>query len=379
MTRTKQVLCVLPVGEQGGAESLFYDILRLIDKEKFSPTVFFLRDGPFVDEVRALGVRTFVEPITRLGDPVNFVATVLEIKRLISMTETAVVFSSLGYAHLYGGLAASLARVPALWWQHGIASGENLIDRLASKVPARLVIASSRAAAEAHCRVFDTKDTPVRAVYPGVRVGRFQTPALDLIEKVKREFALDQATAVVTTIARLQPGKGQNVFIQAAKLVNEVMPDVKYLIVGSEMFGLDVGYSSLLKKSVIDLGLEGDVVFTGFRSDIPEILAASDVAVHAATLPESFGLALCEAMAAGKPVIATSVGGPSEVVVDEETGYVVPPNDASALAEAILRLLTQPAQLREMGEASRRRVREHFDIQRTVFEVERILEEVIVD
>jgi glycosyltransferase involved in cell wall biosynthesis len=375
MAPIKQVLVVLPVGERGGAESLFYDILRLLDKERFAPTVFFLRDGPFVDEVRELGVRTFVEPITRLGDPINFVATVLEIKRIIAMTETALVFSSLGYAHLYGGLAASLAHVPAVWWQHGIASSENLIDRLASKIPARLVIASSRAAAAAHCRVFGGSDQSVRTVYPGVPIEQFQCPQLQRLERIRHELGLDQAAAVVATVGRLQPGKGQDVFIQAAKLVSEAMPGVKYLVIGREMFGLDVGYSSLLKRSVIDLGLESDIVFTGFRDDIPELLAVTDMVVHAATMPESFGLALCEAMAAGKPVVATDVGGPSEVVVDGETGYVVTPNDAGALAEAMLKLLKGPTRLLEMGEAARRRVRERFDIQRTVSEVEQILEE----
>jgi len=266
--------------------------------------------------------------------------------------------------------------VPAIWWQHGIAARENRIDALASRIPARLVITSSRAAAYAHVNAYAVNEAKVKVIYPGVPLEKFLCINPARVEQIRAELNLSGARAVISAIGRLEPGKGQDDFIRAARIVSERLPGVKFMIIGSEIFGMNKGYLSYLRRLIIDGRLERDVIFTGFRRDIPELLAATHLVVHAATAPESFGLSLCEAMAAGRPVITTDVGGPREIVVDGATGYIVPPRAPDRVAEAVVRLLADPIRLKEMGQAARRRVEEHFDIRRTVIEVEKVLEEV---
>lgn len=372
----RRVLLLLPVAERGGAESLWLELLGRYDRQRMSLSVVFLRDGPFVEEVKRLGVETFLHPITRLGDPVNYSRTVREIMKISQKTRAEVIFSSLGYGHVYGGMAAWLRKQPSLWWQHGIATPNNIIDRWASRIPAKLVIASSEAAATAHRRAFMTKSEKVRVIYPGVDVERFATPDAASALDLRRQWGIEPTSPIVTTIGRLEPGKGQDDFLRAARIVIQTCRNVKFLVVGSEMFGMNRGYKDELQRMSVDLGIQSNVVFTGFRRDIPEVLAVSDIVVQPALYPESFGLVLVEAAAAGRPVIATDVGGPREVIDHGRTGLLLPPGEPERLARAICDLLNNPDRRREMGFAAARRARERFDIRRTVDEIHNVIEEI---
>ncbi len=379
MRRPSSIIFVLPVGERGGAESVFFDIVRGLDRARFAPSVVFLRDGPFVREVQEAGIPVHLQPITRLRDPFNYGRTVEALRRVLLRQEARLVVSSHGYGHLYGGTAAWLARRPAVWWQHGIASAEHHLDRVAVRIPARGILVSSFAAAEAHRRVFGSSGAPLRVIHPGVDVERFRSPNPERLARIREEWHVDRFRYLVSAIGRLEPGKGYDCFLHAARLLGAQMPEVGFLIVGEEMGGTRSGYAASLRELVAALGLGERVIFAGFRREIPEVLAMSDLLVHAATRPESFGVVLCEAMAAGRPVIATDLGGAREIVVPGETGLLVPPGDPIALAEAMGLLLRDGARRRMMGEAARARVLVSFNARRMVARFERFLDELLVE
>ena len=117
-------------------------------------------------------------------------------------------------------------------------------------------------------------------------------------------------------------------------------------------------------------------LFTGIRSDIPRILAASNVLVLPSATPEPFGLTVVEAMAAGCPVVATAAGGPLESVVDGVTGWLVPPNDPQAMAQKIRRALDHPEEARAMGARGRQRAQAHFGVDRYAREMGDLFREV---
>jgi len=119
------------------------------------------------------------------------------------------------------------------------------------------------------------------------------------------------------------------------------------------------------------------VEISGYRSDVPDILAASDICVLPSTLPDSFPTVVLEAMAAGKPVVATNWGGSREMVVDGETGYLVPVDDASVMADRLRLLAEYPDLRRQMGEAGQRRAEELFTRERMVREFWTLMEEVV--
>jgi glycosyltransferase involved in cell wall biosynthesis len=162
---------------------------------------------------------------------------------------------------------------------------------------------------------------------------------------------------VLGTVANLFSRKGYDVMLQALPTIVAAFPSVHYLIVGSG----DAAYEESIRSLVKTLGQESHVQFAGFQDSVYPYLAAMDVYVHPA-LMEGFGIAVLEAMAMRKPVVATTTGGLPEIVQDGETGLLVPPGNQDALAQAVKRLLRDPALCRKLGDAGRDRVASMFTV-----------------
>jgi glycosyltransferase involved in cell wall biosynthesis len=185
----------------------------------------------------------------------------------------------------------------------------------------------------------------VLSIPPGVDTERFH-PGIRA-EGVRAELKVGGTvtTKVVGLIANVRGSKGHQHFLEAARHVLRFVPATRFLIVGE-----GVGFESICSR-VRDLGLEDAVVLTGFRRDIPEIIAACDVVAVPSIRSEGIPQVVLQAFAVRRPVVATAVGGIPEVVRDEETGLLVPPGDRAALALAILALLQFPARAARLAEA----------------------------
>lgn len=176
-------------------------------------------------------------------------------------------------------------------------------------------------------------------------------------------------------LGRLTPWKGHRTLLQAFAKVVAQRPEARLLVVGEVAFWADE-YGEELRALADRLDLNGRVIWAGFRADVPELLRLCEVLV----LPsrnEPFGRVLIEAMATAKPVVATNSGGAPEIVVPNETGLLVPPEDAQGLAEALVQLLSDAALRERLGAAGLARAREHFDVRRVVSQVEGIYEEML--
>ncbi|MGH7506551.1 MAG: glycosyltransferase family 4 protein, partial [Longimicrobiales bacterium] len=174
------------------------------------------------------------------------------------------------------------------------------------------------------------------------------------VSRVRAELGLAGDDILITNVGRLIPWKGQDYFIDALAEVVREEPRVKALLVG------DAGptrqsreFEESLRQRVADRQLQDHVIFTGFRADVPGVMAASDVVVHSSCDPEPFGRVIVEAMAARRPVVATAAGGVPEIVEDGRTGLLVPLRDARAMADAIRQLICNPEAARSMGERAR--------------------------
>jgi glycosyltransferase involved in cell wall biosynthesis len=240
-------------------------------------------------------------------------------------------------AALYGGLAGRMAGVPVIWHIRDRIAADYLprpavhaVRQLARILPSAVIVNS-----------YATADTLRRAG----RVTTLRGPVVHDPVAQRPQRGEEPDPAVVGIIGRLAPWKGQHVFLRAFALA---FPngEVTARIVGAPLFGED-DYLDQLHRLVDDLGLEGRVRFTGHVDDIWAELARMTVVVHASVVPEPFGQVVVEAMAAGRPVIATNVGGPAEVIRTGHTGLLVPPDDVSRLAAAMQRL-TDDAALRRM-------------------------------
>jgi glycosyltransferase involved in cell wall biosynthesis len=188
---------------------------------------------------------------------------------------------------------------------------------------------------------------------------------------IRADFGLAHDDVVISNVGRMDWWKGQDYFVQSMAAVVQRQPNAKALLVGGVDSSLrNVTYHGRVQAMVQELGLGRNVIFTGFRSDIPAIMAMSDLIVHSASEPEPFGRVVVEAMLAARPVVATAAGGVLDIVEDQVTGLTVPPKDAGAMAGAIEFLLQNPAVANRMGQRAEATARTRFSVEQHVAHVQ---------
>jgi glycosyltransferase involved in cell wall biosynthesis len=195
-------------------------------------------------------------------------------------------------------------------------------------------------------------------------------------DRVRRAWNVADDELLIGMVGRVTRWKGQAVFAEAAKRLLDRYPRLKFVAVGG-VFDTELFYIERFRQQVRDLGLDPSFVIEDFRPDMPDVFAALDVFVLPSTLPEPFGLVVIEAMASGKPVVATRPGGPSETVADGETGWLVPPSDSVALADALEKLVLDASARARMGAAGRKRACELFSMDRYVSDFEELYARVL--
>lgn len=168
---------------------------------------------------------------------------------------------------------------------------------------------------------------------------------------VREELDLREGEPVITLVGGLIAWKGQDVLLDAAPRILQRYPNAHILLVGAS-YGREDSFARLIERRVDEPQLAGRVRLLGGRQDIPDILSVSSVVIHASTLPEPFGRTFLEGMALGRPVIASKEGGPLDVIDDGVDGLLVPPRDPALLADAVLRLLDDPALAQRLAAAA---------------------------
>jgi glycosyltransferase involved in cell wall biosynthesis len=209
---------------------------------------------------------------------------------------------------------------------------------------------------------------PTRAitVHEGIDLERVEAapPA-----KLHEELWLPHHAPVVGNVAALVPHKGQRHLIEAAMIVLRQVPDARFVIAGEGEL------RESLERMIKENRLEKHVILAGFRPDVLSLHKAFDIFVMS-SVTEGLGTSLLDAMACGKPIVATTAGGIPEVVVDGETGFLVPPRDHRAMAEALVKLLKDPELRKKMGHAGLARARRKFSADRMVQETLKVYKRV---
>jgi glycosyltransferase involved in cell wall biosynthesis len=194
----------------------------------------------------------------------------------------------------------------------------------------------------------------VTSVPAGVDTSRFHAHVSG--QAVREELGLGSTVPLIGLVANVRGSKGHEVFLGAARVVLRALREARFLIVGD-----GIGFADVDRR-VRDMGLEGAVAMTGFRRDIPEVMAALDVLVLPSTRSEATSQVIPQALAVGTPVVASAIGGIPEIVRDGETGCLVPPGDAVALAESILMLLQDPVRASALARAGQALVHERYTV-----------------
>jgi glycosyltransferase involved in cell wall biosynthesis len=214
----------------------------------------------------------------------------------------------------------------------------------------------------------------VVTLFDGVDLDRFDPDRIDR-KAFRRELGLREDDLVIGIVGRFSPGKGHEEFIDAASMIHSLSPEIKFVVVGEPSHG-EEEYGKSIHERGKTLKDKGAMIFTGFRADIPEVMAALDILAFPSHA-EAFGDVLIEAMAMKVPIVSTNCDGVIEIVVDGETGIQVPSRDAHALSDALVRLIQDEHLRRSLGEAGRRRVENMFDLRQRTNALEKLYARVL--
>ena len=366
MTRVVYLITDLDIG---GAERSLFQLATRLPRDEFSIEVITLTGGGRVAKwLKEGGI-----PVTSLDIKRGWgLAAVFRLRRWLKNLRPDILHTFLFHANIMGRVAAaglgvgaviSSVRVAerrfkwhlALDWLSSplmnlevcVSEGVRRFTETRAKIPKRklTVIPNGVDLAE-----FEEKDlgAPIQATRTGRRPS-----------DIRSSLHLSPDAPLILTIGRLDRQKGISFFLQAAREILQEFPQARFLIVGR---GPDEGKLISLTRN---LGIKKAVRFLGFRDDVPEVLAAADIFVLA-SLWEGMPNVVLEAMASGKPVVGTQVEGTEELVIPGETGFLVPPADAKALARDICRLMRESDLARRMGQAARKRIQEHYTVQTMV-------------
>ena len=339
----------------GGLERILTDIARHHDSSESVPEFLAIREvGRFADEIRRTGCPVhLLQPAGRIG-------LIRQMVQLFRAGRFDVVHTHNTYPHLYASLAARLAGVPVVVnTRHGQRAGHGWKSRTQFRWASHLVdriIAVSDDAARLCVEADGVAARKVTRIWNGIDLSDFS-------------FTGPAVTPIAISVARLSAEKDFPTLLRAIALAIREVPDLQLKLVG------DGPERAKLEGLTRELGITSCVEFLGERTDVPNLLAQAGFFVSS-SLTEGISLTLLEAMAVGLPVVATAVGGNSEIVAEGVTGQLVPHANPEALARAIVNMCRTEDGWAALGQAGRDRVSEHFEVRRMVSDYERLYREL---
>lgn len=229
-----------------------------------------------------------------------------------------------------------------------------LASQVDRSTPKPIVVSESVAK---HWKKYLDDANPV-VIHNGIKV----KPFLDCTQDIRKELGISAQIKVVTMIGRINPGKGQLLFLDIAKKVIPQNSNTIFLMVGDPYPGYE-DIENEINDKISSENLDNHVINLGFREDIPQILKTTDIFVLPSILPDSFPTVVLEAMASEKPVIATKSGGASEMIVDGKTGYLINIGDTDEAASKVSRLCNDSELASNMGKAGRKRLLEEYSFE----------------
>lgn len=369
--RAKKILFVADDFSEGGAASVIFHLISGLDRDRFTPVLGCLDGvGELGEQLRSSGVRVeFLDRQPGLD------------KRLFKRIPDLMRKEKIDLVHAHGYTAFFYSALPALsiffrkilFTEHGrmppdfVRPKRVIVNKLVTPfIPD--VVAVSRSVQDSLVRYEKISKKRIKIIVNGIDLMRFQKDGNK--GSVRDELGIAPKEKVIAIIARLCDYKNHNNLIQSLAIANKKESRITLLIVGDGPMREELG---ILAER---LGVKDKIIFTGVRHDIPDILDAVEM-VALCSYYEGTSITILEAMAARLPVIASRIAGNPDVVMDQETGILVSPDDPDEIAEAIIRL-SGSAELRsQMGQAGYRRCMKHYSVERMVEEYESLYDQIL--
>lgn len=365
-----RVLHLITSFEIGGTERQAVELLNRLDGERYDVRLAVIRnEGPFYREIASRFPAVPEFPLTSFYNA-NAIKQLLRLRSFMRRERIDILHAHDFYSGLLGGAAARLAGVRVIACQRHL----KLSDRPAHKTGARIIHKLAH-------RILVNSDAIREGIVSGDRAGagkivvvrngisRANVSRAEARQQLVSELGTGRDAALIGMAARLQPVKGHRFFIEAAASVLREQPNAHFVLVGDGPLRREI------QDQVGVLGIAERVHMLGDRTDAGQLIPAFDLLVLP-SLHEGLPNAVMEAMSAGVPVVATAVGGTKELIIDGETGYLVPPGDSAALAERILFALDDP-NVSNLVAAAQARIASSFSMERMVGSVEQLYDELM--
>jgi glycosyltransferase involved in cell wall biosynthesis len=371
----RRILYIHGIEAIGGAERDLIALLGEVDRQQWEPHVICPGTGPFRNQINAIAVPTHALSLPPWRKPLAFFQRASSVRYL---------------GLLVNQLDPAVIHVNDIWWVphtiRAVARHSHISVPIVAHVrqeiePVKVrkygldcvdaVIAISRQVEQSLIEG-GVPSRQVRTIYSGIDLSEKRRTQND--QAVRNTINIPNGAVLLGTVANLFPRKGYEIMLKALPAIMRAVPNVHYLIVGSG----ETDYADRLKTISQDLGIGDRVHLVGFQELVQPFLAALDLYVHPA-LMEGFGIAVVEAMAMGKAVVATRVGGLPEVVTHGETGLLVSAGDAGELSRAVVELLQDRPRRERMGSMGVTRAREQFDLKGAVGGIEQVYRDVLAE
>jgi glycosyltransferase involved in cell wall biosynthesis len=326
--------------------------------------------GRFSEELGRLGSTPHVLGHVRLSRPHTMIRARRVLVDLLRRERFDVIVCHQPWSCVVFGSVVKNAGFPLVLWVHMAGEGRHWLERLARRTNPDLAICNSRFTAIAASKWLP--HAQIEHVY--CPVSQDPGDARGSRAQIRSVFGVYGDDMVIVQVSRLEAWKGQRVLISALSELRDLVGWTCW-IVGGPQRDEETAYLNDLKTLVHRGGLDNRVRFLGERADVPAVLRAADVFCQPNTSPEPFGLSLVEALLAGLPVVTSGIGGACEIV-DETCGLLTPPGDVSALADALRRLIVEPAITRRLSAAAPARPKAICDSSQQMRRIQEVLSTV---
>lgn len=366
----KNVVFLNSCQEWGGGEKWTLETASALVEREYSVTVAGRKKGELISRARSLGIKTRSTEVKSTFSCLNFYK-LFSFAGYLQRNNVDVLFMNLSQDLKFGGLAGKLAGVDKIIYRRGLAVPikNRFYNRFLLGSCVTDIIANSRATRKTILKNTAgwLDESKIEIIYNGIKLQEvdrvFNKPEVG--NNLREELGLNDDTVLIASIGRLTPQKGHEYLFKAVEKIREEFENFKVLVVGSGE------REEELRHLVSRLDIEDKIIFFGFREDVYQILKEVDFLLHTA-LWEGFGYVIAEAMAAGKPVVATDVSNIDEIVSDGRTGYLVESCNPKNIADKTLQMIKSSSRSK-MGRAAREVIEQKFSFEKMIFQIENIM------
>lgn len=387
----KSILFIHQSAELYGSDKTMLYFLSELDKTQYFPVIVLPFDGPLKTELEKNNIKVVIAPVLKLYrkmfTPKNLLKFFREYKQGVNALDELNKEHNfqLVYSHtlaaLIGIMFAKKRKIKHLWHVQEIIAKPKAFNLAFKKILSmksnHKVVYDSIATMNFWIKGNKELAAKSEAVWNGIETSNIPTFSENQIAEVRKDFfRSNNDETVIALVGRINSWKGQQLLLSAFNILAKTDPGIKLVYLGSappnqEIFEID------LKNKVKEFGLEERVVIIPFQNEITKFWNSIDIAVVPSTEPEPFGMVVIEAMLAKKPVVASNHGGPTEIVLDNATGYLFEPNNHQSLAEALQKLVQDKEKRKVFGENGYERVFDKFSLKSHVNHFEKIFRELI--